>query len=344
MTLVLTMEKLTKITGQCQDLSSQPQTTVLLALAKLIGLLSSTTQAVPPARYANTIFTRGTDCSNSTKRFIPGNISLAVTSQRRTPLVECESKTSQWQVSIVERTEYWLFKLMLQWMLMAVRHAILTSAKTKSNTSIYLQMDNKTAPSYVWKIREGGWGKWGGGGGTHNKYLLDISKSIWPYLFPKADHDYCQISSQHLEHKRDCDWVSRHAMDKFKWKYHLPIFQKILLHMGTKKNRSFWMKELSSSSPIYSLETGSQEHRGRSNTAPMGKWVRLCVSFIPLGQPCFEQGPAREGRSFDHSDAKVAKPALVFSAFNDVYTETITASANRKSVGKPTRPTARFSR
>ena len=48
-------------------------------------------------------------------------------------------------------------------MLMAVRHAILTSAKTKSNTSIYLQMDNKTAPSYVWKIREGGWGKVGGG-------------------------------------------------------------------------------------------------------------------------------------------------------------------------------------
>ena len=127
----------------------------------------------------------------------------------------------------------WLFKLMLQWMLMAVRNAILTSAKTKSNTSIYLQMDNKTAPSYVWKIREGGWGK--GGRGTHNKYLLDISKSIWPYLFPKADHDYCQISSQHLEHKRDCDWVSRHAMDKSEWKYHVPIFQKILLHMGTKK-------------------------------------------------------------------------------------------------------------
>ena len=24
-------------------------------------------------------------------------------------------------------------------------------------------MDNKTAPSYVWKIREGGWGKVGGG-------------------------------------------------------------------------------------------------------------------------------------------------------------------------------------
>ena len=106
------------------------------------------------------------------------------------------------------------------------------------------------------------------------------------------------------------------------------------------------MKKLSSTSPIYSLETGSQEHWGRSSThGKMSSALRFlhsghflhCVSFI-------EQGSAREGRSFDHSDAKVAKPALVFSAFNDVYTETITASANRESVGKPTRPTARFSR
>ena len=62
-------------------------------------------------------------------------------------------------------------------MLMAVRHAILTSAKTKSNTSIYLQMDNKTAPSYVWKIREGGWRKWGGGGvPTTNIYSTSASQ------------------------------------------------------------------------------------------------------------------------------------------------------------------------
>ena len=108
-------------------------------------------------------------------------------------------------------------------MLMAVRHAILTSAKTKSNTSIYLQMDNKTAPSYVWKIREGGWGKWGGGGGTHNNYLLDISKSIWPYLFPKADHDYCQISSSTLNIKEivigylDMQWTSSNGNTIFQF-------------------------------------------------------------------------------------------------------------------------------
>lgn len=37
MTLVLIDEKLTKITGQCQDLLSQPQS--VLALTKLIGLV-----------------------------------------------------------------------------------------------------------------------------------------------------------------------------------------------------------------------------------------------------------------------------------------------------------------
>ena len=34
----------------------------------------------------------------------------------------------------------------------------------------------------------------------------------------------------------------------------------------------------------------------------------------------------------------MANPALVFSAFNDAYTETTTACANKISVGKPTRP------
>ena len=83
-------------------------------------------------------------------------------------------------------------------MLMAVRHAILTSAKTKSNTSIYLQMDNKTAPSYVWKIREGGWGVViGGGGGGYPQQIftrhqqvnlaIPLSKSgsrLLPNIFP----------------------------------------------------------------------------------------------------------------------------------------------------------------
>ena len=113
---------------------------------------------------------------------------------------------------------------------------------------------------------------------------------------------------------------------------------------GDTNNRSFWMKDLSSTSPIYSLETGSQEHRDRYNAAPMGQGVRLCVSFIQPGQPYFEECPARVGRSFNGSDVKMANPALLFSAFNDIYTETITASANKKSVGKPTRPTAPFSR
>ena len=47
---------------------------------------------------------------------------------------------------------------------------------------------------------------------------------------------------------------------------------------------------------------------------------------------------SREGISLDHSDANMANPTLIFSAFIDV-NETITDFANKKYVGKIKRPT-----
>ena len=93
---------------------------------------------------------------------------------------------------------------------------------------------------------------------------------------------------------------------------------------------------------IYSLKTGSQEHRDRCNAAPSVQRVWLCISSIQSDQPCFEENPAREGRLFDHSEANMANPVLLFSAFNVVHTETITVSAHKKYVAEPTRPTTFF--
>ena len=56
---------------------------------------------------------------------------------------------------------------------MAVRLAVLTLIKGKSNSSIHLQIDC---------------------GGTRNRQLLDISKSIWQYLFEK----YITVITEYL--------------------------------------------------------------------------------------------------------------------------------------------------
>ena len=56
------------------------------------------------------------------------------------------------------------------------------------------------------------------------------------------------------------------------------------------------------------------------------------------------EGPLRERRSFEDSDVNMVNPALVLSAFNDVYTETVIDSANKKTVGKRTTQTTYFSR
>lgn len=107
---------------------------------------------------------------------------------------------------------------------------------------------------------------------------------------------------------------------------------------GDTNNSSFCIKDLSSTSSIYSLETGSYQRKDRCNTAPMGQRVWFCVSFIQSDHHCFEEGPTRASRLLSHSDANIANPALVFAAFNDIYTETITVFANKNYIGKPTRP------
>ena len=93
---------------------------------------------------------------------------------------------------------------------------------------------------------------------------------------------------------------------------------------------------------IYSLKTQHQEHRDRCNAGPFEKRVRICVFSIQSDQPCLEEGPAREGRSFGQKDANMANPVLLFLASNVVYTETINSSTNKKYVDKPTRSTISF--
>lgn len=90
------------------------------------------------------------------------------------------------------------------------------------------------------------------------------------------------------------------------------------------------------------LKTQHQEHRDRYNAGPFEKRVRICVFCIQSDQPCLEEGPSREGRSFGQKDTDMANPVLLFLVSNVVYTEIINTSTNKKYVGKPTRSTISF--
>ena len=101
----------------------------------------------------------------------------------------------------------------------AANFAILTFTKGQSNIAILLQTDSKTALSYLLKM-----------GGTHNRELFHIDKSIWSYLLSKQ----IAISPEYLPSALNvhADWESRNAKDNSEWKLDVSVFQEIVTHMG----------------------------------------------------------------------------------------------------------------
>ena len=102
--------------------------------------------------------------------------------------------------------------------LIPAKFAILTFIKGQLNIAIHLQIYNKTALSYLLDI-----------GGTHNRELLHISKSIWSYLLSKQ----IAMSAEYLPSALNvhADWESRNAKDNSEWKLDISVFQEIVTHM-----------------------------------------------------------------------------------------------------------------
>ena len=134
---------------------------------------------------------------------MPGRDSIKQSVKTRTSLVGGKFKVKQWKITKANGTIFSdtsrSFKIRLgsllqqgvnlgKWSekeenlhinvlkLIAGKFVIPTFTKEQSNIAIHLQIDNKTALSYLLKK-----------GGTHNKELLHISESIWSYLLSKQN-------------------------------------------------------------------------------------------------------------------------------------------------------------
>ena len=191
------------------------------------------------------VFTATTNIITKPSLFIPGRDSIKQSVKTRTSLVGGKFKIKQWKITkangaIFSDTNR-SFKIRLasllqqdvnwgKWSekeenlhinfleLIAAKFAIPTFTKEQSNIAIHLQIDNKTALSYVLKM-----------GGTHNRELLHISKSIWSYLLSKQ----IAMSAEYLPSALNvhADWESRNAKDNSEWKLDVLVFQEIVTHM-----------------------------------------------------------------------------------------------------------------
>ena len=92
---------------------------------------------------------------------------------------------------------------------------ILTFTKGKSVTAIHLQIDNKTALSYLVKM-----------GGTCSQELLQVAKVIWEYLLASR----IAVTAEYLPGSLNIqvDWQSRNRRDSSDWKLNHKMFSQIV--------------------------------------------------------------------------------------------------------------------
>ena len=191
------------------------------------------------------VFTATTNIITKPSLFMPGRDSIKQSVKTRTSLVGGKFKVKQRKITKANGTIFSdtsrSFKIRLgsllqqgvnlgKWSekeenlhinvlkLIAGKFVIPTFTKEQSNIAIHLQIDNKTALSYLLKK-----------GGTHNKELLHISESIWSYLLSKQNAMPVEYLPSALN--VHVDWESRNAKDNSEWKLDVLVFQEIVTNM-----------------------------------------------------------------------------------------------------------------
>ena len=236
MTLSLTEEKVKGILQECKIIFLMKEITVL-QLTQLVGVLSSTIQAVLPAqiqfRYLQLQQVSALKGGMSYKekvilndqalgerqwwienlKYFSGRYLIQAKPQI---VIQTDASLEGWGANCmgmeiggkwsVEKRE--LHRNILE--LLAVKNAILAFTNEKTINAIHIQTDNTTALSHLLQM-----------GGTTDKTLVDLSKDIWKYLILKQ----ITITAEYLPGMLNtrANWQSHFS----EWKLSPIVFQHI---------------------------------------------------------------------------------------------------------------------
>ena len=200
MTLSLTEEKVKGILQECKIIFSVKEITVL-QLTQLVGLLSSTIQAILPAKiqfcymqlqqvsplkggmsYKEKIILNDQALGElqwwiENLKYFNGRYLIQAKPQI---VIQTDASLEGWEANCMgmETGSKWSVeerKLHINVLeLLVVKNAILAFTKEKTINAIHIQTDNTTALLYLLKM-----------GSTTDKTLVDLSKDIWKYLILK---------------------------------------------------------------------------------------------------------------------------------------------------------------
>ena len=245
MQLSLPKAKVVKIRQQCSELVQQKRVTVR-ALAKLIGVLSSTMQAVLPAplhyRELQMLKTRGLmygKCYGAIVTLTPECLTelrwwmlhldqcnaKSVLSPGPDLIIESDASRSGWGAAAAGQTVrgHWTPEELQDQInaleLRAVWLAVRSFASQKSNAHIHVRVDNRTAMAHINRM-----------GGTRSKKLIGITRQLWQFCLDRK----ISLSAEYVPGKFnvEADRLSRMNPEASDWQLNKQVFVQLERHFG----------------------------------------------------------------------------------------------------------------
>ena len=150
--------------------------------------------------------------------------------------------------------------------------------------------------------------------GTQNREIETLAKEICSI---QKDHDYCGIFSRKVEYRSRLDFKAFSGLKRV-----ATIPKVIPLNLPKSSDpigRSFCIKSMSSTIPLYSLEGRPIESGDRCISAELeGQRFDLCLSFLFIDRKSSEESKSRSCND-DISYTKLANPAMVQSNFGTLH-------------------------
>ena len=353
MTLLLPAEKIGKIKDQCLRLYKASKVT-LLDLTKIIGTLSSTIQAVLPARLQfrflqqqQIVSLKQTQSYLTLVKLSPmaqnellwwvNNLELCndrlVIQPQAQVLIQTNASKKGWGAVCrgIRTGAQWSKKEqdlhINQLELLAIKFAILTFAKMWKMSAIHIQVDNMTALSYLLKM-----------GGTKNPELMQISKDIWEFLLGQEITITAEYLPGNLNYK--ADWEYRHQKDSSEWKMCPLFFSKIWQILEKKPEIDLFASRLSNQLPNYYPWKPDPNSLGTDTLQQ--KWYHKSLYAFPLFALIYkvlEKSRGGESPFCNNSNSNLADPKLVprtLTTFSEKPNHFATKGRLTKGSSKPT--------
>ena len=208
--------------------------------------------------------------------------------------------------------------------LLALKFAILTFTKNLSHLTTQVQVENKIALVFLFKL-----------GGTssavskNQQFDLELSAIT-------SDHNYCRVPSKQVECKSRLEVQQLNRLTRFQTSSeNLSENNQTLRNPKSRSTcRSTCLQAVSPTSPIYVMVARTKTFCNRCKATVLEQNAWFCIPTLQLDRSGDKQDSSGKCRSSDTSDTHMADTTLVYSPTKNIHTTSIVFSNPAKPITK----------